>query len=208
MLRTVVIVFLACVLVAATTPVWAQAAAPASTGGAREAAAAYANALALGNLTHAWQLLSAKSQKETNTVQWTEAYEQRAPAPKLQPNTVLRAVCSALQPATASDQVVRAGEAFVEVKNTIPIQQRIVVVKDPGGWRVDLAATDALNARDAADLFLQAMREESVNSTDKNPHTSALLRCLYASRPRNSRPSNPRLRGRTGPRSWCRPTSP
>jgi len=176
MLRKVVIVFAACLVAGVMTGGLAQAgAAPAEAG---DAAAAFANALALGNIQHAWQLLSAASQKATDVVQWTNAYEQRAPATKPQPNTVLQQVCSAPEPAKPGKEVVRAGEAFVEVKDTVPITYQIVVVKDPGGWRVDLPATDQLNARASAQLFLEAMREETLARTGRGGRTSSSSRAV------------------------------
>ncbi len=187
MVRNVLLVLVACAVVAAGVPVWAQggaAAQPAAGMEAGQAAAAYANAVALGNTTRGWQLLSAKSQNETDAVQWTNAYEQRSPA-KPRPDTVLRALCSAPQPPVVGDQIVRADEAFVEVKGKVPVTQQVVVVKEAAGWRVDLAATDALNAQQAAGLFLKVMREETIAGNGTGARTSdsadAVLRALLIS---------------------------
>jgi prepilin-type processing-associated H-X9-DG protein len=121
----------------------------------------YGEALVAGDSAAAWSFLSAKTQSEIDPAQWRSASLQ-PPSPRPpSSNVLLRAISTAEPPASVGDILVRGGEAFVEVNDSIQITQELVLVKEGGRWLVDLAASDQLNARAAAEVFLEAVGSES-----------------------------------------------
>jgi len=121
----------------------------------------YGEALVAGDSAAAWRFLSAKTQSEIDPAQWRSAALQ-PPSPRPpSSNVLLRAIAAAEPPASVGDIFVRGGEAFVEVDDSIRITQELVLVKEGGRWLVDLAASDQLNARAAAEVFLEAVGSES-----------------------------------------------
>jgi len=161
--RKAVILLIACALAITLVPVAAQAAtSPGEAAGPGDAAVAYANALALGNTQRAWQLLSTKSREATDAAQWQTSFEQRQPALKPPATTVLRALATAPEAPSITEVLVKPGEAYLEVKGNVEVTQHVVVVKEAGGWRVDIAATDELNSKEAGQIFLDAVREDAL----------------------------------------------
>ncbi|MCJ7752553.1 MAG: hypothetical protein MUQ65_15930 [Armatimonadetes bacterium] len=121
----------------------------------------YGEALVAGDSAAAWSFLSAQTQSQIDPAQWRSASLQ-PPSPRPpSSNVLLRAIATAESPASVGDVFVRGGEAFVEVNDSIRITQEIVLVKEGGRWLVDLAASDQLNARAAAEVFLEAVGSES-----------------------------------------------
>ncbi len=169
MYRKVVTFLIACALAITLVPVAGQAAASPSeaAAGPGDAAVAYANALALGNTQRAWQLLSTKSRESTDAVQWQTAFEQRQPALKPPATTVLRALATAPEAPSITEVLVKPGEAYLEVKGNVQVTQHVVVVKEAGGWRVDIAATDEMNSKEAGQLFLDAVRDDALSGQSR-----------------------------------------
>jgi len=149
-----------------------------------EAAVAYANALALGNAHRGWELLSAASKQGMEETQWQRVVEARPAAMKAQPMSILRAIVMAPEAPVVSDVLTREGDSYMEVKSNVQITQRVVVVKEGTGWRVDLAASDKLNARDAGEIFLAAVRDDALGSQNRAARAPAsalpLLRAVFA----------------------------
>lgn len=179
--RTAVILILATVAMMVVPLATQAATAPREKeAGPGDAAVAFANALALDNLQRAWQLLSTKSREETDAVEWQTAFEKRQPVMKPPATTVLRALVTAPEAPIISDVLVRPEESYLEVKGTVQITQQIVVVKEATGWRVDLAATDALNSKQAGELFLEAVRQEALSSQTRASRVPAGIPLLQA----------------------------
>jgi prepilin-type processing-associated H-X9-DG protein len=147
-----------------------------------EAARTYANALAGGDLQAAWDLLSSESRSYVTAPGWERAFAGRPSVPKPPPNTLLKAVTAAPTPPTVVDVLVRADEALIHVGGTLQVTQQIVLVRESDGWRVDLAASDRLNSREAGQVFLDAVREETNPGALRRPgapsSTPSLLRAL------------------------------
>ena len=121
----------------------------------------YGEALVAGDSAAAWSFLSSKTQSEIDPAQWRSALAQ-PPSPRPpSSNVLLRAIATAEPPASVGDILVRGGAAFVEVNDSIRITQELVLVKEGDRWLVDLAASDQLNARAAAEVFLAAVGAES-----------------------------------------------
>jgi prepilin-type processing-associated H-X9-DG protein len=125
-----------------------------------EPALSYANALAAGDPAEAWNLLSAESRSRMTAAAWEESFgapeERRKPPAKM----VINALAQAETWATDGDVLVRDGEALVAVKGPIRITQQLVMVRDDNEWRVDLAASDEINTRGAAQIFIDMLRAE------------------------------------------------
>lgn len=172
---------------------WGAATPAEAVSGPGEAAVAYANALALGNTQRAWQLLSMKSREENDAAQWQTTFERQQPPMKPPTTTVLRALAAAPEAPVISDVLVKPGEAFLEVKGTVQVVQHVIVVREGAGWRVDLAATDARNSREAGQLFLDAVREEALSGQAKGsrpPSGTPLLQAMLAPQAKNYRVLN------------------
>jgi prepilin-type processing-associated H-X9-DG protein len=156
-----------------------------------EAAEAYANALAAGDLKAAWDLLSSESQSYVTAPTWDSAFSRRPSVPKPPPNTLLKALATAPAPATVIDVLVRADEALVHVGGTVRVTQQIVLVRESAGWRVDIAASDRLNSREAGQVFLDAVREETKAAAAPPPGAPSrgpsLLRALLGPHARDYR---------------------
>jgi len=184
--RKAVIFLIACALAISLVPVAAQAAASPgeAAAGPGDAAVAYANALALGNTQRAWQLLSTKSRESTDAAQWQTSFEQRQPALKPPATTVLRALATAPEAPSITEVLVKSGEAYLEVKGNVQVTQHVVVVKEAGGWRVDIAATDAMNSKEAGQLFLDAVRDDALSGQSRGGRAPSaglpLLRAMLA----------------------------
>jgi len=126
-----------------------------------EAARTYANALAAGDLKASWDLLSSESRSYVTAPEWDKAFTRRPSVPKPPPNTLLKALATAPAPPAVIDVLVRADEALIHVGGTVRVTQQIVLVRESAGWRVDIAASDRLNSREAGQVFLDAVREET-----------------------------------------------
>jgi prepilin-type processing-associated H-X9-DG protein len=162
MCRKIVILITACALAASLgLSVALGAAAPeAAATDAGEAAVAYSNALALGNVDRAWNLLSATSKQGLSKEQYQAAFGAPSATPKPPARAVLQAIAGSESP-TVGGVMVRGENSYVHVKGNVPITQTVVLVKEPGGWRVDLGPTDEANSRDAAQQALAAEREQA-----------------------------------------------
>lgn len=165
------------------------------------AAVSYANALVAGNLKQAWDLLSSGSQAGISAVQWQETFERRAPARKPPVQALLRALASSPIPPTVGEVAITEGEALVEVRASVPVTQKLVLVKEEAGWKVDIKESDRLNSRQAARDFLDAVKEEAETSTSGptarlGPQIGmATLRALLASEARNHRLTSAEVTG-------------
>ena len=125
------------------------------------AALGYGEALVAGDSAAAWSFLAAKTQSEMDPAQWRSAFLQPPSSRPPSSNVLLRAIATAEPPASFGDILVRGGEAIVEVNHSIRITQELVLVKEGDRWLVDLTASDELNARAAAEVFLEAVGSES-----------------------------------------------
>ncbi len=168
-------------LVSSAAPVTGEAVPPAIA----ETALSYSKALAGGDTATSWKLLSAKSRSEVDAVQWKEAFLQRPRARPPSPNVLLRALATSEPPASLGEVSLRGGEAFIEVTESIQIIQEIVLLKEGDRWLVDLAASDELNTRAAAQVFLDAVGSESGASPAPRPARLprsglSMLRTLFA----------------------------
>lgn len=124
-------------------------------------ALSYAEALVAGDSAAAWRFLSAKTQSEIDPAQWRSASLQ-PPSPRPpSSNVLLRAIATAEPPPSIGNVLFRGGKAVVEIKDSIRITQELVLVKEGDRWLVDLTASDELNARAAAEVFLEAVGAES-----------------------------------------------
>ncbi|MFB3880802.1 MAG: hypothetical protein ACE149_06035 [Armatimonadota bacterium] len=136
----------------------------AASGAPSEAAAAavrFANGLAAGDLRTGYQLLSSDSKKRINGVQWEEAYRTRSAARMPSGNDLLRALAAGEEPPTVGEALLEAGEALVPVSGVVRVTEQLVLVKEGGAWLVDLAASDKLNSREAAEVFVEAVASGS-----------------------------------------------
>lgn len=125
------------------------------------AALGYGEALVAGDSTAAWSFLSAKTQSEIDPAQWRSASVQ-PPSPRPpSANVLLRAIATAEPPPSIGNVLFSGGEAVVEINDSIRITQEVVLVKEGDRWLVDLTASDELNARAAAEVFLEAVGAES-----------------------------------------------
>jgi prepilin-type processing-associated H-X9-DG protein len=138
---------------------------------ATQAALRFANGLAKGDLTAGWQLLSSGSKAQINAVQWEEAFRLRPSSRLPGANDLLRGLASAPEPPTVGDMVVDRGEALIEVGGTVRITHQLVLVKEAGTWLVDLPASDQINAREAAQVFLDAVGTASTGATPRTTRT-------------------------------------
>lgn len=146
-------------------------------------AVSYANALADGNTQAAWNLLSAKSRAGMDVVKWQQSFEQKAPPAKPPATTLLRVLAGGDSALAPGQVLVRLNETLVEVKGSVQITRALVLVKEKDGWKVDLAASDQLNSRQAASDFLDALREETSAPQPRSAREPGvpLLRVMLAS---------------------------
>lgn len=126
-----------------------------------EAAVGYANALARRDVNTSWKLLSSRSRGGITAVTWDEAFRKRPAVRTPSTNALLKAIATAETPPVAGPVLVQTDEAFVQVSCPVVISHQIVLMKEEGGWGVDLEATDELNSRRAGQIFLDAIREEA-----------------------------------------------
>jgi hypothetical protein len=125
-----------------------------------ETALSYSRALLGSDLTASWQLLSSKSRSEITAAEWGDALR---PQPSPQPpsaQSLLTSLAGAEDPAEAGEVLIAPDQALVDVSNSVRITQELVLVKEGDRWLVDLSASDELNARAAAQLFLDAVRAD------------------------------------------------
>ena len=158
--------------------------------GLAEAATTYANVLAAGNTTKAWELLSAKSRSELDAAVWYGAFQQRSPVAKPPAAALLKALATGEPAPDIGEALVRPGEAFIPVTGSVQITQNLVLVREEDAWRVDLAATDKLNTGQAAKNFLAAVREETGTPQMRRPRQLAepslpLLRMMFGPEAKN-----------------------
>jgi prepilin-type processing-associated H-X9-DG protein len=189
MCRRIVTLIAACALAASLgLSVALGAAAPeAAATDAGEAAVAYSNALALGNVDRAWNLLSATSKQGLTKEQYQAAFGAPRATPKPPASTVLRAIAAGSESPTVGGVMVRGENSYVHVKGDVQVTQTVVLVKEPGGWRVDLGPTDEANSRDAAELALAAEREQGpAPARGQRPDVSLpMLRIMLRSEAKN-----------------------
>jgi len=132
------------------------------------AAATYANTLAGGNTSAAWNLLSEASRKEVDAATWRRAFERRSVV-NTPPAAALAKALAAGEPGpTVGEVLLRPEDALVAVKGTVPITKTVVMVREKEGWRVDLRASDEVNTREAARDFLGAVREDTAASQGRS----------------------------------------
>lgn len=137
-------------------------------------AASYANALAISDVSAAWELLSSQSRAATTLAQWQEGFLRRPAMRKPPATSLLRAIAAGATPPKVGEVLVRPDEAFIEISGTVQVPQQIVLVKESQGWRVDLAETDRLNSRQAATNFLDILREEANRAAMRSPGQPSL----------------------------------
>jgi len=147
---------------------WAGAAAEAVPPDLANVAAQYVNALGAGNFGQAWNLLSAESRAGLTGADWEEASQRRTPIRKPPDSALLQALAVSGSADVIGDVLLRPNEAFISVSGTIDVTQDLILVRESAGWRVDLAASDRLNARRAAQFFLDAVREEATASSSRS----------------------------------------
>lgn len=145
---------------------------------AGEAAVAYSNALALGNVDRAWNLLSTTSKQGLTKEQFQAAFEAPRAAPKPPASQVLRAISSSPEPPTVSGVMMRGENAYVQVKSDVEVTQVVALVKEPGGWRVDLRPTDEANSREAAKQLMVEMREDTPSASARGQRQDVGLSTL------------------------------
>ena len=170
----------------ACSPLIAAEAAPSDV---TQAALTFANGLATGDLTAGWKLLSPQSKARINAVQWEEAFRSR-PTPRMPSgNDLLKALAVSPTPPTIGGVVLKSGEALIQVGGSVRITQRLVLVKEGGKWVVDLPASDELNSRDAAQVFLEAVVAAAPPTTPRPVRTTEtalpMLRAVLAPEAKN-----------------------
>jgi prepilin-type processing-associated H-X9-DG protein len=136
-----------------------------------QAALGFADGLARGDLTAGWRLLSSGSKAQIDAVQWEEAFRLRPSSRLPSGNDLLRALATGLEPPTIDKVMVDRGEALIEVGGTVQITHQLVLVKEGGAWLVDLPASDDINARQAAQLFLDAVAAASPSAAPRPTRT-------------------------------------
>jgi prepilin-type processing-associated H-X9-DG protein len=110
-----------------------------------------------GDLAASWQLLSSKSRSQITAPQWEEAFRAKPSSRLPSGNDLLRALASASEAPTVGDVLVDSGEALIVVSGAVRITQQLVLVKEAGAWLVDIAASDQINSREAARVFIDAV---------------------------------------------------
>ncbi len=168
----------------------------------KEVAAAaldFTQALVRGDIRTSWNLLSAASRAANDVAQWGESFPAGPASRPPAPNAILKALATADPPATAGKVLVLGSEALVEVKGSVEIGRTVVLVKEGNRWLVDLAASDEVNGREAAQTFLEAIAADAGASTPRpvrSPQTSLpMLRTLLAPEAKNYRVSQTEMNG-------------
>jgi hypothetical protein len=159
-----------CIPVLAAQPAGAGNAPPE----AAESALKFANSLANGDLTAGWRLLSAGSRSQISAVQWEEAFRSRGPARMPSGNDLLRTLANADQPPTIGDALVGPAETLVAVSGTVRVTEQLALVKEGGAWLIDLPASDQNNSREAAQVFVEAVRSGSATPRPTRTAESSL----------------------------------
>ena len=186
MLRKLVPVLAAFVL-AATLVGPALGAAAEVPGDLSEVALSYANALAKRQAGTAYGLLSSRTRSEVSPEKWGSALAKVAAARTPAATTLLRSLATASDQALLGDVLVRPDrleEALIELTGSVEVIQQLVLVRESVGWRVELAASDQLNARAAAQTFIDALREEAASGGGRSvsggptPSGMSILRAL------------------------------
>lgn len=131
-----------------------------------ETALAYCNALADSDLTTSWQLLSWRSRSEMTAVQWEESFRVQPRARTIPASALLQRLAGGETPAEVGELLVTPKEALAQVSGVVRITQEIVLVKEGDRWLVDLSASDELNARAAAEQYLEAVRADVRGASD------------------------------------------
>jgi prepilin-type processing-associated H-X9-DG protein len=186
MCRKIVTLIAACALAVSLGLSVALAASDTAATEAGEAAVAYSNALALGNVDRAWNLLSETSKQGLTKAQYQAAFEGASATPKPPASTVLRAIAGGPESPTVGGVMVRGENSYVHVKGDVQITQTVMLVKESGGWRVDLGPTDEANSRDAAELALAAVRDETPTARGQRPDVSlSMLRTMLRPEAKN-----------------------
>jgi hypothetical protein len=162
-----------------------------------QTAVAYANALAVGDLATAWNLLSTESRTQVPLPAWENAFRQAPASRKAAPNAILRALATAPTAPVISGVLPRAEETLIQIGGSVQITQQVALVREAPGWRVDLASSDLPNSRQAARTFLDAVRADAAVSraTTSSEDSLALLRTLFAAEAKDYRVLEARLEG-------------
>ncbi len=134
-----------------------------------ETALGYSKALLDAELATSWELLSSKSRAEITAVEWEESWRLRPTSRPPSAQVLLRALAGAEKPAGAGEVLLTPGEALIEVSENVRITQELVLVKEGDRWLVDLLASDELNARAAAEVFLDAVAAEVKGASAPRP---------------------------------------
>jgi hypothetical protein len=194
----VLLVIIGCVMALGAGAWVAQAAAGAVPAPIAEVAVNYANGLATGNVSQAWNLLSAQSQKGMSAAQWQQEFEQRPPSRKPPAASLLRAIAGFETAVQIEGVLVRPDEALIAVRSGVQVTQTFVLVREQGGWRVDLKASDDLNSRQAVENFLGAVRQESgggVRPRSPQDAQMTVLRSMLAAEARDYKTSEAEVEG-------------
>jgi hypothetical protein len=159
----------------------------------------FANALAGGKAAQAWDLLSSESRSKLTASQWEQAFAQTSVTRRPPPAALVRVLATEATSAELGQVLARPTESLIELKASIDITRQLVLVREPAGWRVDLAASDQLNARHAAEVFLDAIREDAA-AGPRPVRTAAsaslpLLRTMLAPEASNYRAVRAELEG-------------
>lgn len=150
-------------------------------------ALSYANALAERQAAFAYDLLSSETRSKVSPGKWQSALAKTTAARTPPATTLLRSLAAASDQAPLGDILIRPDrleEALVELSGSVEVTQQLVLVRESVGWRVDLDASDQLNARAAAQTFLDALREEAASSAGRGspggptPSGMSVLRAL------------------------------
>jgi hypothetical protein len=134
-----------------------------------ETALAYSSALLDAELATSWGLLSAKSRTEITAVEWEESWRLRPTSRPPSAQSLLRALAGAEEPPSGGEVLLTPGQALIQVSENVRITQELVLVREGDRWLVDLLASDELNARAAAEVFLNAVAAEVKGAAAPRP---------------------------------------
>ena len=142
------------------------------------AALTYSSALVKADMTTAWNLLSSKSRAEITAVEWEKSLRSRPSSRPPSAQSLLKALVGSEQQLQTGEMLVTPDQALVQVTETVRITQELILVKEQDRWLVDLSASDELNARAAAQLFLDAVAADIKGASARRP-----IRSLSSSLP-------------------------
>jgi hypothetical protein len=134
-----------------------------------ETALGYSKALLDAELATSWELLSSKSRAEITAVEWEESWRLRPTSRPPSVQVLLRALAGAEEPPSGGEVLLTPDEALIQVSENVRIVQEVVLVKEGDRWLVDLLASDELNARAAAQIFLDLVAAEVKGASAPRP---------------------------------------